>query len=155
MKTGIRANLSGMAPVVHALPALKMIAFERYARKLNDRDPVAWPLDQCQLAVREYQRFLLLKIQHPETSLVPTELMDAMWHEHILDTMHYGEDTARLFGRFLHHCPEYGDGSDPIAEGVGRTAQLYEAVFGTMPAGLTLARCQDKTCHAPTPCRCR
>ncbi len=145
-----------MALVAHAdLPELDHIAFERYANKLAERDPTAWPEARRRLAIREYQRFLGLKHLRPDTSLVPTELMDALWHEHILDTMRYGPDTVRVFGRFLHHCPEYGEGTESMDNGLGRTVQLYQAVFGDVPAELTVGRCQGKTCHAPTPCRCR
>jgi len=136
---------------------LESLHLDRYLRKLAQREPDAWSPDRLQLAAREYARFLRLRQLHPETPLVPTELMDAVWHEHILNTRAYFEDMIRLFGRFLHHEPEYpGEPSDSdMQAGIAETTRLYLAAFSETPAEMVSARCNGKSCHAPSSCRCR
>ena len=57
------------------------------------------------IAVKQYKRFLNLKIKYPNLNLVPTDDIDMIWHAHILDTEQYAKDCANLFGTFLHHNP--------------------------------------------------
>ena len=63
---------------------------------------------------------------------MPSEAVDAMWHEFILFTRAYGAFCDRAFGRFLHHTPTVALGAaDPdvaIAEGQIRTWLLACAV---------------------------
>lgn len=133
------------------------LPIDRYLRKLASRQPGAWSPERLQLAAREYRRFLRLRQLHPETPLVPTELMDSVWHEHLLNTRAYFADCMRLFGQFMHHEPEYEDepsGHD-LHNGLALTARLYRAAFGETPAEMVAARCQGKACHVPSSCRCR
>jgi hypothetical protein len=85
-------------------------------------------------AVRTYRQFLTLHAQYPERTLVPNELIDLVWHYHILDTRKYAEDCDRIFGCFLHHDPYFGIGSDESYEANQRawseTQALWEATFG-------------------------
>src|SRR4051812_46443815 len=64
------------------------------------------------VAERVYRQFLTLHTGYPERIHVPSELIDLIWHYHILDTHKYAEDCQRIFGRFLHHDPYFGIGSD-------------------------------------------
>jgi hypothetical protein len=112
------------------------------------------------LADREYRRFLALIYVYPNKSLVPSPLVDEIWHNHILDTQNYHKDCELIFGRFLHHCPQFGIQDDMTEEDMEKlyseTLNLYEQHFGPYPKKLIgQARCQGKPCHAPTPCRCR
>lgn len=40
----------------------------------------------------EYRKFLALQLLHPGADIVPCEIVDEMWHRHILDTAAYRED---------------------------------------------------------------
>ena len=51
----------------------------------------------------DYRRFLHLHILYPGMELVPTKMIDEVWHQHILDTRAYSGDCERIFGHFLHH----------------------------------------------------
>src|ERR1700721_1103138 len=53
----------------------------------------------------EYRRFLTLRKRYPGVRLVPSRLIDRVWHYHILDTSKYTRDTKRIFGEYLHHDP--------------------------------------------------
>ena len=46
--------------------------------------------------------------RNPQDPVVPSKLVDLVWHSHILDTEQYKRDTVRMFGRYLHHAPSFG-----------------------------------------------
>jgi hypothetical protein len=54
-----------------------------------------------------------------------------VWHAHILDTKKYMVDCQAIFGRFIHHVPNYGVHS----KGENNVAQIFNALwqleFGT------------------------
>ena len=127
--------------------------------KLQSRDPATWTDDALALADREYRRFLTLKFLHPGREFVPTEFVDEVWHQHILDTAAYHVDCHAIFGRFLHHYPYYGmsgptDAAN-LATSFHETETIYRATFGEDAPLATWARCKDHACHAPSSCACR
>lgn len=61
--------------------------------------------DAIDKTVRAYQRFLALRVLHPDRPLRPTDAAGRLWHEHILDTRAYHADCQAIFGEFLHHVP--------------------------------------------------
>jgi len=63
-------------------------------------------------AISEYRRMLLLIQKFPDAPVVPSKLVDLVWHEHILDTQTYKRDSQALFGRYIHHAPAFGDDED-------------------------------------------
>jgi hypothetical protein len=74
---------------------------------MNNSSEAGLNEEEVELAIEEYRRFLILKIENPRENLAPTILMDKAWHMHILDTRRYAEDCEVMFGRFLHHRPSY------------------------------------------------
>ncbi len=86
------------------------------------------------VAERTYRQFLTLHANHPGRTIVPSELLDLVWHYHILDTRKYVADCERIFGGYLHHDPYFGIGSDESYEANQRawreTQVLWEAEFG-------------------------
>jgi hypothetical protein len=95
-----------------------------------------WPVAQVTVAELEYKRFLSLRLwnQHLPHPLVPTVLVDGLWHTHILDTNAYVADSTRIFGSYLHHSPYLGFGSEANARlkqlAFEKTCALYEWTFG-------------------------
>lgn len=93
-----------------------------------DLDPMAyklhldegWELDRIDRAIADYRRFLQA-IRDSDGKMVPTRIMDAVWHHHILDTEKYMADCQRLFGGYVHHYP-------------------YSGMFGEADAALQKAR---------------
>jgi hypothetical protein len=143
---------------IQRIDHIKDLDLRRYLRKLALRDPVKWTPEMLRLADREYRRFLDLRRLGILRGVVPSEIMDAVWHEHILDTRNYAIDMERIFGAFVHHEPNYGDDAAITAEMEGAlrlTVQAYRDVFGEEMPGVDVARCSGKKCHAPTSCRCR
>lgn len=74
-----------------------------------------------------YRQFLQLHKKHPDAKLIPSRLVDVVWHEHLLDSQKYIADCEALFGNYLHHNPGIiGEGS-PYWQ---QTKELYVEEFG-------------------------
>jgi len=86
---------------------------ERFVKKLQKDHPSYFPdEDIARHAISEYRRMLHIIQKFPDMPAVPSKLVDLAWHEHILDTQTYRHDSQRLFGKYIHHAPSFGDESD-------------------------------------------
>jgi hypothetical protein len=85
---------------------------------------------RAEAAVVEYRRFLYLAATG--SPAVPSPVVDAVWHLHLLDTRAYIEGFCLPFlGRVLHHVPgRPGQAADP---GYSRTLARYRDEFGMAP----------------------
>ncbi|WP_347245069.1 glycine-rich domain-containing protein-like [Thermogutta sp.] len=133
------------------------------AQDLVDIDlrPILWKI-QCELstinggpidleaAALAYRRFLTLHQRYPDRTLVPSALIDLVWHYHILDTRKYAEDCQRIFGYFLHHDPYFGIGDEESRrrnqEAWQETQALWEKEFGEALLG-PAHPCSSKDCR--------
>ncbi|NJN62224.1 MAG: hypothetical protein HC795_12465 [Coleofasciculaceae cyanobacterium RL_1_1] len=71
-------------------------------------DPISaelWKRKNWTIAIEQYCRFLCLMSLYPDRPLVPTPMLDQVWHVHILDTQRYRRDCLALFGQFIDHQP--------------------------------------------------
>ncbi len=93
-----------------------------------------WSLEQANAVEFEYRRFLHLMKMFPHEQTAPRFDVDTFWHYHILDTMKYAADCAKVFGYFLHHFPYIGlrgEEDEAAHHRIGaRMRELYEATFG-------------------------
>ena len=67
---------------------------------------LGWNTGYTGQVLEQYQRYLALKVATEDwgaTILSPPLPIDAMWHEHILDTKRYAQDCEIIMDRFLHH----------------------------------------------------
>ena len=96
-------------------------------------------LDQADRAVELYRCFLKLCALFPATPIVPTRVIDQVWHAHMLDTAKYRTDCQVVFGRFLDHFPYAGlrGEADRLAwlEDFARTRTLFRDFFGVEIGG--------------------
>lgn len=119
---------AGVDPCVAKID-LELTKLELQATKI-------WSEMRCNLAEVEYKRFLTLLLWNPYLPhpLVPTELVDEIWHRHVLDTRKYHSDMKALFGEYLHHFPFLGfideESKRLKAEAFSLSSQLYEWTFG-------------------------
>jgi hypothetical protein len=82
----------------------------RFVPKLQRDHPSYFPnASIAEAAVSEYRRMLLVIQAYPAAPAVPSKLVDLCWHEHILDTQAYQRDSQKMFGKYLHHAPSFGD----------------------------------------------
>lgn len=95
-------------------------------------------LDQIDEAIQHYREFLALLYAYPNSTIVPTKIVDAVWHHHILDTRAYATDTQWMFGSFLHHYPYFGmrssDDAKQLATSFEETCALWKKHFGHSPS---------------------
>lgn len=77
-------------------------------KMMDNEDGLGWSYQECEIAEVEYKRFLILCYRYSFKSIVPTKIMDKMWHFHILDTRKYYSDCILIFGKILHHFPYLG-----------------------------------------------
>lgn len=92
-----------------------------------------WTKEQCEDAEVEYKRFLHLNKKFLKSAIVPTDIIDTMWHYHILDTRAYHKDSERVFGGYFHHFPYFGlrgeDDKQNLISSFENTTALYEKEF--------------------------
>ncbi len=78
-------------------------------------------------SIREVLRFLWL-IAYSDSSLSPSIVVDAAWHEFILCTREYERICSNYFGKFIHHSPG-GNDSENHKKYI-KTLTLYALHFG-------------------------
>ena len=100
--------------------------------KLMDPDEgQGWSKEQCDAAEKEYKRFL--NLVYVFNNAVPTRAMDIFWHQHILDTRAYYDDSKKIFGDYLHHYPYFGmfgeDDHNNLVSSFELTKQRYKEIY--------------------------
>ena len=122
-------NTKGIDPLVAG------IDLEMVKMKLRDeKEGLGWSFEIADEAEVEYKRYLHLTKKYPDASLVPHSLMDDMWHQHILDTRAYHQDSNLIFGEYLHHYPYFGLRSEKdlqnLISSFEQTQDIYANEFG-------------------------
>ena len=130
------------AQLATVLTHIDELDLEPIAFKLVHPEPgeKGMEVEEAKQAVGLYRQFLKLVAAHPDKSIVPTKVIDKVWHTHILDTAKYAEDCNRIFGRFIHHFPYLGLRGDADVQAwetaFEETRQLFLEHFGTqLPQG--------------------
>jgi hypothetical protein len=90
-----------------------------------------WILDDAKRAERLYRCFLTLQLayQGRKLPIVPFEVADEFWHQHILDTRKYMSDCDKLFGEYLHHFPYFGMRGEEDAKNLAKAGNFTMALF--------------------------
>lgn len=119
---------------------------------------LAWSPAQCEDGEVEYKRYLTLcsHYPYPRYSIVPSKIMDTVWHYHILDTRAYVRDCERAFGHYFHHFPYFGlrgeEDERRLKAAFQQTKELYARLFGEPMARNREADCwhdcEDRCWHA-------
>lgn len=118
--------------------------------KLQDvEEGMGWTTAEADTAEEEYKKFLALKRAYPEIDVVPNQIVDRFWHQHILDTRKYAEDCEVIFGDFLHHFPYFGmrdeEDAQNLKDAFEVTCRIYERHFGEDYASMDgRARCRTQ-----------
>jgi hypothetical protein len=97
-----------------------------------------WTAEFAGQAIDEYRRFLFLAITSGQT-VVPSQVVDKVWHLHLIYTRSYWDDLCRgVLGRPLHHHPSSGGASAKreCQSGYQVTLALYRREFGAPPEAI-------------------
>lgn len=104
---------------------------------VRGEDGPKWTLRQSIIAEKWYKRFHALIHEHPSQIILPTKVIDTIWHRHILDTQKYLNDCINLHGKIIHHFPYLGIRSrDDRARRDNlyrETVELFIDMFGESP----------------------
>jgi hypothetical protein len=138
-----------------ALEQISHISFEGVRLKLGDAaEGKGWDKNQLHDVEKEYRRFLALLFAYPERTIVPDKKVDQFWHQHILDTRAYANDTTAVFGQFLHHFPYLGmrgpADEERLKESFQETRRLYQLHFGESGLQGSYSVCSDSCSRCTT-----
>jgi hypothetical protein len=95
---------------------------------LDEKGP-QWTLEECDVYVNLYKKFLLLHLIYPENKLPPTKEIDWVWHFHILDTSKYMVDCDNIFGYYFHHFPYFGLRGSQDAQALAESFEITRTLF--------------------------
>lgn len=107
------------------------------------------PLALLDEAIEGYRRFLTLNLRYPGFPIVPSEIIDEVWHQHALFTEMYAADCTAIFGEFRHHVPHFGRARRNVEQDkqlLRNTLELWAKEFGAIPAsydGMTALTCES------------
>jgi hypothetical protein len=139
---------------------IDQLDFTLVKRKLQDTEEgLGWRRALCNEAEREYKRFLALKRTYPEKDIVPNKIVDAFWHQHILDTEKYARDCEEIFGYFVHHYPYFGMNGKKDAQNLTNafeeSVELYQRHFSESYVSQA-TRCKAPKCRTQCkPMKCK
>ena len=94
-----------------------------------------WEAEFAQIAIAEYKKFMFLKSIFPEETLLPAQIVDTVWHLHLLYTRSYQELCTALGSEFIDHDPRHSRrfNQQEHLDRYFRTMELYQRVFGQEP----------------------
>lgn len=95
-----------------------------------------WPASFTQEAILEYKKFMYLAAT-AGTMVSPSEIVDVVWHQHLLFTQSY-EDFCKVLGKKIAHVPSTHDRSQAeiFRKAKSDTARLYRETFGPQPIAI-------------------
>jgi len=93
-----------------------------------------WTFDRARDAIQAYSEFLTLKIvkeDYDATQLSPTDMIDQVWHAHVLDTKAYQSFNTNYLvgGNCVHHDPLNAMDQTARQERCKNTIKAYESYF--------------------------
>jgi hypothetical protein len=135
--------------VEDAFNKVNLIDFSPLKMKLLHEN---WSEESIDQAESSYKRFLVLRLVYgANIAFVPNHIIDEYWHYHILDTRKYAMDCNQLFGKFIHHDPYFGIGSEEdvvhLHEAYKVTKTLWFKNFGESMEG-EADPCSSSDCTA-------
>jgi hypothetical protein len=118
---------------MNTIHTIHIVSVDLVRAALRSEELAGTPPDELERDQRDYERFLVLAVVHPDEPLAPTRGIDRMWHLHMLHPRAYVRDCERLFGDILDHDGGFGATPEeaPLLEAVfARTAELWRAAYG-------------------------
>lgn len=82
---------------------------------------------------QEYKKYMFLRCVVPHGVCIPTsEMVDDLWHAHVLDTRRYQEFCQEVKGEMIHHKPTAADEENfaLMPQYQSNTLSMYRKYFG-------------------------
>jgi len=112
---------------------MSMIFFKMTNEESAGELGLLWEEEDAKYAIEQYRQYLYL-LRKYDSDISPTLAIDAVWHNHILDTRKYVEDCQIIFGYYLHHFPYFGSRSTEdrrqLEKAFSNTVNLFKQEFG-------------------------
>lgn len=118
---------------VEILERLNFSPLKKTLMKPLEKDGHEWSEEQADLGILWYRRYLILVLENPHASLVPSKFLDEVWHTHILDTAFYTQMCAEVFGEYVHHDPYFGEDEVELDDAFTKTLAIFQERFGSTP----------------------
>ena len=92
-----------------------------------------WTKNYTEKAILEYKKFMYLAATS-EMMVSPSEIVDVVWHQHLVFTQSYS-DFCRVLGKQIQHVPSTHSQADAekFQQAKERTNNRYRSVFGEQP----------------------
>lgn len=89
-------------------------------------------VDEIADHILAYKQFMFFQCLHPDLRCgIFSDIVDGIWHQHILFTQDYERFGLEIFGRFIHHIPgNVMDSSDGALIEYSAWTTEFESVFG-------------------------
>ena len=97
-----------------------------------------WSINFTQKAILEYKKFMFLAATS-DTMVSPSEIIDIVWHQHLIFTLSYTKFAKKL-GKRIEHIPSTSDGEkEKFKAAKVHTLARYKEVFGSAPTDIWTA----------------
>lgn len=114
-----------------------------YQRIVNDLDDQSEYFKQ--LLIENYNLFLEIRLENKNCS--PSDVIDMLWHSHILDTKNYYNYCTNNFGYVIHHDPDDSVNQSERLERVMNTMRIIGKNYEINQEIWNVGRCE--LCHDP------
>lgn len=96
-------------------------------------DENQWTIYFTEQAILEYKKFMYLAATNEEM-ISPSEIVDVVWHQHLIFTKSY-HALGKILNKKIEHIPSTHNASqkETFVRAKQRTTQLYELNFGKQP----------------------
>lgn len=107
-----------------------------YSFSIRLADENFWTEEFTHQAILEYKKFMYLAAISDQM-VSPSEIIDKVWHEHLVFTKSY-EAFCQLLGKQIHHIPSTHQKGEfqKFQEAKVHTNQLYQKEFGEQPSAI-------------------
>jgi hypothetical protein len=95
-----------------------------------------WTKDFTDQAILEYKKFMYLAATS-EFMVSPSEIIDNVWHQHLIFTQSY-QDFCNILGKQIQHVPSthHREEFEKFKHAKERTMKFYERDFGQQPRNI-------------------
>lgn len=110
--------------------------FSEYTFSIRLASENNWTKIFTDKAILEYKKFMYLAAT-ANAMVSPSEIVDIVWHQHLIFTQSYKE-FCNILGKQIQHIPSTHNREEfeKFKQAKERTTQLYEAAFGEQPSDI-------------------